>query len=79
MRIKTAGARICGGIWLARAAEYGWPKSGPALPPVPVWKFARLLESGSENDRMMRHMDVRPAENLPRRLMRQLVTALRIF
>jgi hypothetical protein len=75
----TSLEQIRRGIWLARAAEYGWPMSGPISRPVPVWKFARLLGPGTESDRMMQYMDVRPAGSLPRRLMRRLVAALRTF
>jgi hypothetical protein len=63
-------------IWLASAADHSWPKPVPIskLAPVPVAKFARLLGPGTENERMMRYLDVRPPESFPKRLLRQAIS-----
>jgi hypothetical protein len=45
-------------IWLASAADHGWPKPLPMsnFAPVALAKFVRLLGPGTENERLMRYL-----------------------
>ena len=55
----TSGEQIRRAIWLARAAEYAWPKRfrSTRFQPVPVSKFSRLLGPGTEDERLGRYLD----------------------
>lgn len=48
-------------VWLAGAAEHGWPKRDPAatFAPKPLSRFARLLRDAPDSERMMRYVSPR--------------------
>ena len=56
-------------VWLAGAAEHGWPKTDPAsmFEPAPVSRFVRLLENGTDSNRMKRYLEIPPARSSPKR------------
>jgi hypothetical protein len=56
-------------IWLAGAAEHGWPKRDPAsmFAPTPLSKFARLLADGTDSERMNGYLDIPPARSSAKR------------
>ena len=56
-------------VWLAGAAEHGWPKTDPAsmFGPAPIARFARLLEDDNDIDRMKRYRNIPPARRSSKR------------
>jgi hypothetical protein len=61
-------------IGLASAVYYLGPRRHPIskFARVPVSKFARLLAPGTDEERMTRYLDGRPAESFPKRVLRHL-------